>query len=133
MGQGLWFEPTAGFRYTFTDYGDDAAALGLQDGKLWRVQAGARIGTGGYYDGYRWTLSLAGILYDDVSISGFVTDAASLSSGAAIVDQGKLRALGQFAGTLSDGSGLSYTLQLEVRGGEDVVGVGGKVGLRYQW
>ena len=70
---------------------------------------------------------------DDVSIRGYVTDAAALQSGPATIDQGKLRALGRFFGTVSGGGGLMYTLELEVRGGEDVIGAGGKLGVRYQW
>ena len=133
IGDGYWLEPTTGFRYSYTAYGDNAALFGLENGELWRIQGGARIGTNGIYNGYIWSASLLGLLYDDVSISGYVTEATALTSGPATVDQGKLRALGQLFGTMSDGLGWNYWALLEVRGGEDVFAVGGKLGIRYQW
>ncbi len=133
LGDGFWLEPTAGYRYTYTDYGDGAAALGLENGQLFRILGGARVGTAGIYQGYRYSASLLGLLYDDVSILGYVAEASGLTSGPATVDQGKLRATAQLLGKLEDAHGLEYTLQLEVRGGEDVVGAGGKVGIRYRW
>jgi hypothetical protein len=133
IGDGYWLEPTAGFRYTNTTYGNGAVLFGLEDGELWRVQGGARVGTGGIYNGYFWSASLLGLLYDDVSIRGYVTPETAFFSGPATVDQGKLRALGQLFGTVTDGFGLNYWALLEVRGGEDVFAVGGKIGIRYQW
>jgi Autotransporter beta-domain len=38
-------EPTAGFSFTRTMFGDNAALMGLQDGSTLRLQAGARFGT----------------------------------------------------------------------------------------
>ena len=133
IGDGYWLEPTAGFRYTYTAYGDNAALFGLESGELWRVQGGARIGTGGIYNSYIWSASLLGLLYNDVSIRGYVTPETAFYSGPATVDQGKLRALGQLFGTMTDGLGWNYWALLEVRGGEDVIAVGGKIGIRYQW
>ena len=133
IGDGYWLEPTAGFRYTNTTYGDNAALFGLENGELWRIQGGARIGTGGSYNGYLWSASLLGLLYDDVSIRGYVTPDTAFFSGPATVDQGKLRALGQLFGAVTDGLGWNYWALLEMRGGEDVFAVGGKIGIRYQW
>ena len=133
IGDGYWLEPTTGFRYSYTDYGNNASLFGLENGELWRIQGGARIGTGGSYNGYFWSASLLGLLYDDVSIRGYVTSDTALTSGPATVDQGKLRAMGQLFGTVNNGLGWTYWGLVEVRGGEDVFAVGGKLGIRYQW
>lgn len=133
IGDGYWLEPTAGFRYTNTTYGDNAALFGLENGELWRIQGGARIGTGGVTNGYMWSASLLGLLYEDVSIRGYITPDTAFYSGPATVDQGKLRALGQLFGTVTDGLGWNYWALFELRGGEDVFAVGGKIGVRYQW
>ena len=133
IGDGYWLEPTAGLRYSYTAYGDNAALFGLENGELWRIQGGARIGTGGTYNGYYWSASLLGLLYDDVSIRGYVTPDTAFASGPATVDQGKLRAMGQLFGSMSDGQGWNYWALFELRGGEDVFAVGGKLGVRYQW
>ena len=41
----MWIEPTAGLRYYIVDYNSNAAALGLADGRVLRLVAGARLGT----------------------------------------------------------------------------------------
>src|SRR6266436_7773229 len=40
-----FLEPTVGFSFTRTMFGDNAALMGLQDGSTLRLQAGARFGT----------------------------------------------------------------------------------------
>lgn len=134
LGGGSWFEPVAGIRFSYTDYGSGAAALGLDNGEQLRVQGGARIGqTWNDTVGRIWSLSLLGLLYSDVYINGFTLDNTGFTSTASEVDEGKLRVLGQLAGNVDVGGGWSYNGQIEVRGGEDLVGVGGRLGLRLEW
>ena len=69
----IWIEPTAGFRYSHTSYGDGASALFITDGDEWRIQGGVRVGTDGYIGGYFWRASILGGIYDDVIISGYTS------------------------------------------------------------
>src|SRR5262245_27303877 len=64
-----WIEPTAGLRYYIADYDSDAAALGLADGHVLRLQAGARLGTQFFWNNVLVTPVLTGLAYDDVIVS----------------------------------------------------------------
>jgi hypothetical protein len=57
-----WLEPTAGFRFIYSDFADGSAAvLGLKDGHDWRVQGGVRVGNPEHAN--RWgELGPAGII-----------------------------------------------------------------------
>ena len=88
----IWIEPTAGFRYSHTSYGDGASAIFLTDGDELRIQGGVRVGTDGYIGGYFWRASILGGIYDDVSISGYTLDTIP-GSGSAKIDEGKVRGI----------------------------------------
>jgi hypothetical protein len=127
-----WLEPTAGIRYIHSYFGDGAAALGVGDGDALRLQAGVRIGSD-WVDIERrlWTVSFLGGIYSDVVVNGFT--AGGPGNVALQTDEGKVRALGQLRAKVTVRDGLSYYGQAEVRGGEDYWGVGGKLGVRYEW
>jgi Autotransporter beta-domain len=133
LGSRVYLEPTVGVRYTYSNYGSGAADLNLQNGDILRLQAGARLGTSWQHDGYNWSASLLGLVYNDVMIRGYSLNPDGLPSSVLYVDQGKFRALGQLSTKVDVGRGLSYNAQADVRGGQDVVGVGGRVGARYEW
>jgi Autotransporter beta-domain len=133
LGASSFFEPTAGARYTYTDYGSGAADLNLQNGDVLRLQAGIRFGTTWINQGHQWSASALGLLYNDVLVRGYTLNTDGLSSSALRVDQGKIRALGQLSTKVDVGNGLSYNAQVDVRGGQDLIGVGGRGGLRYEW
>ena len=76
--------------------------------------------------------SLTGLLYSDVVVSGFQTT-GQFSPATPINDEGKLRVLGQIATRYIVGNGSSYDVQVEGRGGENLVGFGGRLGARYEW
>jgi Autotransporter beta-domain len=136
LGTNWFLEPTAGLRYTHVSYdgqGQGTLPFGYTDGDAFRIQGGARIGTAQQLpDGALWLTTLTGLLYSDVSISGFTVSNADGFNNAKI-DEGKVRVAGQLSTALIMGNGMSYTLEGNIRGGEDVFGVGGKVGLRYEW
>ena len=130
-----WWEPTAGFRFTYTDYDASAAALGLTDGHILRLQAGARVGADFRY--YNVTVSpvLTGLVYSDVDITG-----GALQNGSflgpdflAQADEGKVRV--QAIGTLNfdHHNGLKTFVEANLRGGKDYFGAGGKGGIRLEW
>jgi hypothetical protein len=130
-----WVEPTVGFRYTRTDYGDGAAELGLADGDNLRVQGGARFGTDFMWGAVRVTPTVTGLVYSDVIVTGLVaqTSPTGLPIGVVPSDEGKIRGEGIFALSFDYGNGLSSFALAEVRGGQDLFGAGGKAGLRFQW
>jgi hypothetical protein len=133
-GGGYWWEPTAGIRFSYSDFGSDAALLGLADGQVLRLQGGVRVGhTALLTGGQVLTTALTGLLYSDVLVNGFVATSAGLPSGAAEVDEGKLRVMGVAQLRLERPDGISYYGQADIRGGEDVIGYGGKVGMRLEW
>lgn len=127
----VWVEPTAGFQYTRSDYASGADQLGLADGSVLRLQAGARFGVEGTWDAVRMTTVFTGLFYDDVAVSGGVLSDAP--NPLILSDQGKLRAEGIFALNFYQGNGVSYLLQADLRGGEGLIGAGVKMGLRAAW
>ena len=86
----------------------------------------------GFVNGYFWTASVLGGIYDDVIVNGYTSDALP-GSGSAKIDQGKVRGICSLFGRLYDGHGMTYFGQVDVYGGQDVGGVIGKVGARWEW
>jgi len=130
-----WFEPTAGFMYVHVTYSNSVQTLGLTTGNALRLQGGARIGADLFWNNVRVTPSLTGLVYSDVSVSGFVVPTAQEAFPVAVVpsDQGKVRGEGIAGLNFDFGNGLTSFVQGQVRGGRDLIGAGGKGGLRYQW
>jgi hypothetical protein len=127
-----WLEPTAGIRYIHSYFGDGAAALGVGDGDALRLQAGLRVGTDWVdVDRRLWSVSFLGGVYSDVMVNGF--SAGGAGDVTLQTDEGKVRAIGQLRAKVRTQDGLTYYGQAEVRGGEDYIGVAGKVGVRYDW
>ncbi len=131
-GGPFWIEPTVGLRFSQTTYGSSASAIYLTDGDDLRVQGGVRFGTDGFVNGYFWTASVLGGIYDDVIVNGYTSDALP-GSGSAKIDQGKVRGICSMIGRIYDGHGLNYFAQVDVYGGQDVSGVVGKLGARWEW
>ena len=76
LSNASWIEPTVGLKYYIADYDSDAAALGLADGHVLRLQGGARLGTQFFWNNVVVTPVLTGLVYGDPVVSGFaVTDA----------------------------------------------------------
>jgi outer membrane autotransporter protein len=124
-----WFEPTAGIAYTHTAWDAASLATGLTDGEQWRWQAGARAGTSFTWNGVNVTPTLTGLLYDDFSIRG----GTIVSAVAPLVPTDEGRIFGQLIGRVNfDWSkNFSSYVEGEVRGRDNVLGVAGRVGLRY--
>ena len=138
MSGNSWFEPVVGFRYTHTDYsnlrqfinapgGGPALPFGLVDGDVLRLQGGLRYGTAHVLPGDKvWITTIGGFLYSDVLVSG-------ISQNYQDVIEGKIRLMGQLTTALVQANGMTYMLQTEVRGGDNMFGVGVKGGIRYEW
>ena len=133
LSGGYWLEPLVGVRYTYTDFGSGAEALDLTDGQVLRVQGSLRLGTAQPWQGYTLGTSVLGMLYSDVIVTGYMQSDGGFTSTVSNTDEGKLRGLAQLVLILEDQRGLSYSAQVDVRGGEDLIGVGGRLGVRYRW
>jgi hypothetical protein len=134
LATGTWIEPTAGFQYTVSDYEASAAALGLSNGHLLRLQAGARYGVDFLWNNARVTTTVTGLVYDNVSVSGgFIQNVAFGNNALIVNDEGKLRGQGILAFNLEYRNGMSLFAQGDIRGGEHLFGGGGKGGVRWQW
>jgi hypothetical protein len=130
----MWIEPTVGFNYTYSLYDAAAASLGLADGYVLRAQGGARLGLDFLWMGIHITPTVTGLAYDDVKIvGGPILNGAFIGGQLLPSDEGKIRGEGIFAMNFDYGNGLSSYAQGIIYGGEDLIGVGGKLGVRYQW
>jgi hypothetical protein len=129
-----WVEPTVGVQYVASVYSSSAAALGLSDGHLFRIQGGARFGMDSPLGAARLTTTVTGLLYDNVVVSGgFIQNVAFGSNALIINNQGLLRGEGILGFNLAYANGVSLFAQGDVRGGKDLFGAGGKGGIRIQW
>jgi len=130
----IWIEPTVGFNYTYSLYDTSAQALGLASGYALRLQEGARLGLDFYCADIHVTPTIAGLLYDDVAVTGGpIVNGAFVGGQLLPSDQGKLRGEGILTLNLDYRNGLSSFASATIYGGEDLFGAGGKAGLRYQW
>jgi hypothetical protein len=130
-GANLWIEPTTGFQYTRSDYAADADQLGLVDGSLLRLQAGARFGVESSWNGVRMTTVFTGLMYDNVAVIGGVLQGGG--NPLVLADEGKLNVEGIVTLNFYHGNGVSSFVQADVQGGEGLFGAGGKAGLRVAW
>jgi hypothetical protein len=137
LSNAMWIEPTVGIKYYIADYDSDAAALGLADGHVLRLQGGARLGTQFLWNNVVVTPVLTGLVYGDPIVSGLaITDAAFLGAAGGVASaatEGKVRGQGIGAVKFDYGNGLSSFVQADVRGGSDYFGYGGRAGVRFVW
>lgn len=128
-----WWEPTAGFRYTNVSFGSNAAVLGLDDGSVFRLQGGVRFGWEQYWSTSRVVTTLTGLLYSDVSVDGLVLNTGGFVGNAVLPsDEGKVRVQGILAFNFDHGTNITSFVAVDVRGGEDLIGAGGRVGFRVR-
>ncbi len=134
-----WVEPTGGIQFTDSLYSNSASLLGLQDGYAIRLQAGARFGfTGTFLNGFtlpdRLTTSFTALIFDDVVVHGnFIQGGVFGVNGNILNDEGKVQGEGILALNYDLGNGYSTYVQADVRGGDNIFGVGGKGGVRVRW
>jgi hypothetical protein len=126
----IFFEPTVGFIYTYSQYADVAVPGVFNNGYDWRAQAGGRLGSWFDWNSIHFSSSLQALAYDDVKITGTTLQDVGLIAPS---DEGKTR--GQIDGVIDMdyGHGLSSFLRGEIRFGEDLFAYAFKGGMRYQW
>lgn len=135
QASGLWWEPSGSLTYVHTDFGEDGAKMGFDDGDTLRLQGGARIGVTRLHEPGRmfWTVAAGAYAYSDVLVDGFVKEGNGIPISSFDSEEGKLRALGVLQLNLDWIDGYSLYVEGQARGGEDLWAVGGKVGGRLAW
>lgn len=130
-----WIEPTVGAMYTATLYDWRASRVGLADGDQVRLQGGARLGVETILGATPTTLTLTGLAYNDVLIAGGFVGSLAFNGQNMLqqANQNQMRGRGIIALNFDHGGGLSSFIQGEGRGGNGLVGGGGKIGVRYAW
>jgi hypothetical protein len=130
---GLWFEPSFGGFYSYSNMAANAALLGLKDGYTVRLRGGGRIGLSSLFmNDYVWTGTIGGFLYDDVVVNGYQI-ANGLPATAAAYDQGKLRVLGVVQSNIDFLNGIRLYAEFDTYGGIGLFGIGGKFGGKVAW
>ena len=127
---GWWIEPTVGTIVTNTLWDASGLELGLTNGHQVRVQGGARIGSAADWNGVRVELIVGLFAYSDVVVSGGVL-AVVVGNLLVPTDQNKI--FGQATAKLNFdwGRGLSSYVEGEVRGRDNALGVGARLGVTY--
>jgi hypothetical protein len=128
-----FLEPTAGFSFTRTMFGDNAALMGLQDGSTLRLQAGARFGAAFTANGISFEPTLALLAYSNVIADGTTVATVPVPVPVTPTDQGLVRGEVDPELNLDFNNGYSAYIRGSVRFGSELVGGSAKVGLRKQF
>jgi outer membrane autotransporter protein len=129
-----FLEPTMGFSFTRTMFGDNAALMGLQDGSTLRLQAGARFGTVfNANNGISFEPTLALLAYSNVIADGTSVATVPVVVPVTPTDQGLVRGEVDPELNLDFNNGYSAYVRGSVRFGSELVGGSAKVGLRKQF
>lgn len=130
----MWIAPTAGLRYVNSTYSSSAAALGLADGYIFRIQGGAKVGTDWLFNNVHVTPVLTGLVFSDVIVHGNNIQGGSFGRDAAILnDQGRVQGEGIAMVNLDFGGGKSASVEGDIYGARGIFGAGGKATLRIVW
>jgi len=128
-----FLEPTVGFSFTRTMFGDNAALMGLQDGSTLRLQAGARFGTAFTVNGISFEPTLALLAYSNVIADGTSVATVPVAVPVTPTDKGLVRGEVDPELNLDFNNGYSAYVRGSVRFGSELVGGSAKVGLRKQF
>jgi Autotransporter beta-domain len=126
-------EPTAGFSFTRTMFGDNAALMGLQDGSTVRLQAGARFGTAFNANGVSFEPTLALLAYSNVIADGTTVATVAVPVPVTPTDQGLVRGEVDPELNVDFNNGYSAYVRGSFRFGTELVGGFAKVGVRKQF
>lgn len=134
----VYVEPTAGLEYVATTFDRQAAltptSVPLRDGDALRGRIGARVGSEFVQGDIRVEPSVTGFLYSVLTESGTSGAVNGITGATGLREQGKLRGEVQASVNFFNlKTGLSGFVRADYRIGGDLVGGGGRVGVRYQW
>lgn len=126
-------EPTAGFMFTRTMFGDNAALMGLQDGSTLRLQAGARFGTAFNANGISFEPTLALLAYSNVIADGTTVATVPVPVPVTPTDKGLVRGEVDPELNLDFNNGYTAYIRGSVYFGTELVGGFAKIGVRKQF
>jgi hypothetical protein len=133
IGSSGFVEPTMGFSFTRTMFGDNAALMGLQDGSTLRLQAGARFGAAFDVNGISVEPTLALLIYSNVIADGTTVATVPVPVPITPTDQGLVRGEVDPELNLDFNNGYSAYVRGSLRFGSELFGGSAKVGLRKQF
>lgn len=126
-------EPTMGFGFTRTMFGDNAALMGLQNGSTLRLQAGSRFGTAFYVDGVSVEPTLSLLAFSNVIADGTSVATVPIAVPITPTDRGRLRGEADPELNLDFNNGYSAYVRGSLRFGGELFGGSAKVGIRRQF
>ncbi|ACA15465.1 outer membrane autotransporter barrel domain protein [Methylobacterium sp. 4-46] len=134
----IYVEPTAGLEYVSTVFDRTPAlavgAVPLRDGEALRGRIGARIGTEMVEDNIRIEPSITGYVYSVLTETGTVGAFNGITGVTGLREEGKVRGEVQASINFFNlKTGLSGFIRGDYRIGGDLVGGGGRAGIRYQF
>jgi outer membrane autotransporter protein len=136
---GNWYiEPTLGFNHVRTDFRNETTltltSIPLEDSEATLGRIGARIGTEWATSNIRIEPSLTGFVYKVLEVSGFSPILGGFGGLTLPTDEGEVYGEVQASVNFFDlSSGWSGFARADLRFREDLLGGGGKLGIRYQW
>lgn len=128
-----FLEPTMGFAFSHVMFGDNAVPMGLKDGSTLRLQAGARIGSAFQFNGVSVEPTLGVLAYSNTIAEGTTLATVGVPVPDPPTDKGLLRAEVNPELNFSFDNGYSAYVRGTVRAGSDMVGGGGKLGVRKEF
>jgi outer membrane autotransporter protein len=135
-----WYiEPTAGIEYIRTDFSNQTVVAStfalLEDSHVLRGRFGARLGTEWITGNIRFEPSVLLLGYYYFEATG-ASVALGSAGGSIILPNDAHTFRGEVQASLNVfnlSTGVSGFVRGDLRFGDDIIGGGGKVGLRYQW
>lgn len=128
-----FIEPTMGFSFTRTMFGENAALMGLQDGSTLRLQAGSRAGAVFSVNGVSVEPTLAVLAYSNVIANGTTLATVPVPVPITPTDQGLLRGEVDPELNLDFNNGYSAYVRGSIYFGSELFGGYAKVGMRKQF
>jgi hypothetical protein len=128
-----FIEPTMGFAFTHTMFGNNAAAMGLQDASTLKVQAGARFGGAFQVNGVSVEPNLGLLAYSNVIADGTTLAVLGAPTQDPPTDKGLVRAEVNPELNFGFDNGYSAYIRGSVRAGTELVGGSVKAGVRKEF
>jgi hypothetical protein len=128
-----FIEPTMGFAFTHTMFGNNAAAMGLQDASTLKLQAGARFGGTFLVNGMSIEPNLGLLAYSNVIADGTTLAVLGTQTPDPPTDKGLVRAEVNPEVNFGFDNGYSAYIRGSVRAGSELVGGSVKAGMRKEF
>lgn len=128
-----FIEPTVGFAFTHTMFGNNAAAMGLQDASTLKLQAGARFGGSFMVNGVSIEPNLGLLAYSNVIADGTTLAVLGAQTPDPPTDKGLVRAEVNPELNFGFDNGYSAYIRGSVRAGQELTGGSVKAGMRKEF